>query len=463
MKSLLSRSLIALLLTASTVVGQERLNMDRAVGIALEQNRTLRAAALDVEASRWGKVNSYGNLLPKVEISAGVTRIDPQSEHLANAALDFIKSTGAIFGIPPETFKDMRPFAYRDTYGTQLTVVQPIYNGGAELVGLDAAAAERERSGYAFDDAEQNVIARVKTSYLTVLKAQELVALAGENAQRIKRWLEMTRRRAEAGMRTKTDVMRWEVEYADAENSIIRAENGLALATLQLNEVLGVDLNAQFTLEKVDSGDAILADALTSPLASLVVLQDAPVQSQDFLMQHPAMNMMRANLELADAQVSGAWTHFKPRINAAFQYGWEKNSTLALDGIRPWALSLSVSYPLFNGFGDYANLQKAQAEMKKAETQVETYERGLLMQATSAELNLKAARKRLDVTLKARDQAREVLGAVERRYETGGLSNVDLIDVQTASLSAETSYITATYDCTIARIEYARATGTVTR
>ena len=34
----------------------------------------------------------------------------------------------------------------------------------------------------------------------------------------------------------------------------------------------------------------------------------------------------------------------------------EKNNTLKLDGIRPWALALQVSYPIFNSFGDYTNL-----------------------------------------------------------------------------------------------------------
>jgi outer membrane protein TolC len=273
----------------------------------------------------------------------------------------------------------------------------------------------------------------------------------------------MTRRRAEEGQRTRTDVLRWEVQYGDAEDKIIRAENGLQLAHLQLNEVMGVDLAKSYVLQRLPVTDTLLvpADSLV-PTVDPSMTQN-PVFDEGFLEKHPTMNVMRANLDLADAQVSGAWTGFKPRVNLAFQYGWEKNGTMRLDGYRPWALAFSVSYPIFNGFGDYASVRKAEAERDKAESQVSSYRRGLLMQASAATLALKGTRKRMEVALKARRQAQEVLNSVTRRYETGGASNVDLIDVQTAYLSAQTDYVTAAYDNAIAMIQYALATGTVTR
>lgn len=456
-------TVLLLAVAAPAADAQEQLSIGMAVELGMVNNQSLRGAGHEVEATKWGKVNAVSNFLPKVDVAAGVTRIDPQTERYANAALDFIQGAGPVLGIPPSAFADMRPFAYRDTYTAQFTVVQPIYNGGAELVGLDAASADRDRSLYAYEDAEQEVIARVKTSYLTVLKVQELVALSHENAQRIRRYLEMAQRRAEAGMRTKTDVMRWEVEYGDAEDKVIRAENALALAHLQLNEAMGVDLHRRFVLARLPVTDTMFASAAQQPPALASLVDTSPEPQPAFLDRHPSMLMMQSNLDLAGTQVSAAMTNFKPRINLAFQYGWEKNGTVALDGYRPWALALSVSYPIFNGFGDYANVQKAEAELRKTETQVETFRRGLLLQATGAELTLKATRKRAEVAQKAREQAHEVLNSVSRRYETGGASNVDLIDAQTAYTSAQADYITAAYDHAIAEIAYARATGTLTR
>ena len=117
---------------------------------------------------------------------------------------------------------------------------------------------------------------------------------------------------------------------------------------------------------------------------------------------------------------------------------------------------------MFSGFGDYAALQKAHAEQRMSEIQAESFQRGLTLQATSARLTLDAARQRLDVARKAELEAQDVLASVSRRYEQGGASNVDLIDVQTAYTAARTSAITALYDRQIAEIQMSRALGTIT-
>jgi len=368
-------------------------------------------------------------------------------------------------GIPNEALAEIKPFAYRDTYGADVTVVQPIYNGGAELVGLSAANAMEDRSISALEDTEQDVIARVKTVYYNVLKANELVALSRDAVARTKRHLEMTNRRAGLGMRTRTDVLRWEVQLASDEGNAIQAENGLAATRLALNEAMGVDLHSAYTLESpasTDSAASVIAENGRETL--LVSLTTMPKESRvtaDMLIQHPSMRMMEANLRLADAGIDQAWVNFKPRINVAFQYGWEKNNTLKLDGITPWALALQVQFPIFNSFGDYTNLQKAHAEYSRAQSQVETFRRGLVLQATMAELNLRAAQKRIDITQKTEKEAKEVLDAVTLRYESGGASNVDVIDVQTAYTSTRANAITALYDYHIASVQQARAMGTV--
>ena len=450
---------------AITAFAQNRLSIDAAVQTALERNQSLLGALHDRDASRWGRLNAVTNFLPKVEISGGLTRIDPASERRANAAVDFIKSAAGTLGIPKEALSEIKPFAYRDTYAADITVVQPIYNGGAELVGLSAANALEDRSISALEDTEQDVIARVKTSYYNVLKANELVALSRDAVARTRRHLEVTTRRAGVGMRTRTDVMRWEVQLASDEGTLIQAENGLAGARLALNEAMGVDLHSVYELEPpamADSATGLIAGrADETLLASLTTMPMESRVNAEMLAGHPSMRMMEANLRLAETGIDEAWVNFKPSVNLAFQYGWEKNNTLKLDGITPWAFALQVRFPIFNGFGDYTRLQKAHAEYSRTESQVETFRRGMVLQATMAELNVRAAQKRIDITRRAEKEAREVLDAVTLRYESGGASNVDVIDVQTAYTSARANAITALYDYHIASVQQARAMGSV--
>lgn len=457
--------IFSMMLSAIPAFSQELLTIDKAVETALGQNTGLLGMRHDLESAHWGKLNSLTNFLPRVDLSSNYTRIDDETDRRANAAVDFIRQSASTFGIPQSYLTDLRPFAYRDAYQTQLTVIQPIYNGGAEIVGVRAADAAQDRSEYQLEDTEQDVVARVRTSYFMVLKAEELVTLARDASARTAKYLETTRHREELGMRTRTDVLRWEVQLASDEGSVINAENGLALARLQLNEVMGVDMNKQYTLERIAPPDSVLAEAVhPQPLAQFV--SDHPEQSggaedMTFLETHPAMKMMEATLSLADANVARSWSNFQPRVNVAFQYGWEQNNTLALDGYRPWALSLRVSFPIFNGFGDYTNLQKAEADQRRAESQVESFRRGLQLQETNANLTVVSAKKRIEIARKGQQEALDVLNSVTRRYESGGASNIDLLDAQTAYTSAKTSYITALYDFYIATVALQRARGTV--
>ena len=454
-----------LCLAATITMAQEHLTLDGAVATALERNQLLRGSAYDREAAQWGKLNAVTNFLPKVELSAGLTRIDDASLQRANAAIDFITEAAGAIGIPPSSLSEIKPFAYRETFAADVTVVQPIYNGGAEIVGLEAANATRDKSEYSYLDMEQDVIARVRTTYYNVIKAEAIVALAKDAVGRTTSHLETTRRRAEVGQRTRTDVLRWEVQLASDEGNLVNAENGLAASFLQLNEVMGVDLQTRYVLENPVPADSVIPLSPTwlalHALAGSVPGSGAAVISPELLAHHPSMQVMESNLRLADAGVSQSWVNFKPRINFAFQYGWEKNNTIALDGITPWAIALQVKYPIFSSFADYTNLQKAKAEYSSTETHVEKFRRVLQLQATTAELGLQSARKRIDIARKAQDEAREILASLTRRYEAGGASNVEVIDVQTAYTSARANYITAVYDYYIADLQLARATGMV--
>jgi outer membrane protein len=459
------RILVVLSLALAVATGaqaQESLNLDKAVGIALEQNQMLRGATQDLEVAHWGKLNAVSNYLPKVEIASSITKIDAETDARSNAAIDFIKSSAGMLGVPAQFLTNLRPFAYLNTYGTMVQVVQPIYNGGAEALSIRAADAQSDKSEYSFEDAQQDVIARVKMSYYNVLKAEELLNLAQESAARTSRYLESTRRKADVGMRTRTDVQRWEVQQASSEGTLINAQNFVAAARLQLNEVMGVELNKDFVLEKVVNTDSTDGNtALLAPKLHQAAPESGQSVTPDLLEMHPSMKIMETNLRLADLGISKSWVNFQPRINLAFQYGWERNNTLALDGYNPWTLALTVSWPIFSGFSDYTNLEKARYEFKRTEAQVEGFKRGLMLQARNAEMNVRAARQRIEAARKGKDQALDVLNSVTRRYETGGASNVDLIDVQTAYTSARTDYITAMYDYYIASVQLARATGTI--
>lgn len=451
--------ILCLVMTAAgayNAPAQETLTVDRAVELALRQNNSLRAASSALEASTWNSRQAYTNFLPRVELSGSLTRIDNESEARANAAVDFIRAAAGSLGLPPSLLADLRPFAYRETYATDITVVQPIYNGGMELAGVKAAGARRDHSEQSFREAEQALIAGVRIAYYSVLKDRALLSVAGESADRTRRWLEMMERREVLGQRTPTDVLRFRVQLAQEEGNVVLAGNRLASSRLLLNDLMGEPLDAVYVPEEIVPLDL---DSGSVPLPGPGILPG----EDTVLADHPSLLAAEAGVRLAEAGVSQAWTRFQPRVNLAFQYGWERNNTIGLDGIRPWALALTVNWPIFNGFGDYANLRKTEAEAAAVREQSESYRRGIRIGAEEAALSLEAARKRVEIAATGLREAGRVLESMSRRYDLGSASNVDLIDAQTANTQARTAYVTAVYDTFITTALLERARGAVRR
>jgi outer membrane protein TolC len=427
------------------------LTLDQALRTALDRNRTIAGARSEVASAAWGTRRAYANWLPKVEVNGGVTRVDDETLRLANAPIDFIKGMP---GIPPEVKDSLRPFAYKDTYSTGFTVLQPIYNGGLELVGIEAARALQERGSHALRDTEQEIASRVKKAYYNVLKAEEMVRLGRETERRTRSYLESIRRKAEAGMRTSADVLRWEAQLASDGGNVVEAENGSAMARAALNEVMGVDLDRTYALEPPPE-----VAAAAHATGGADTISAASLYDPGSLRRHPGVLATRSLARLQKANLEKAWTGFRPQVNLAFSYNWEKNGTISLDGAKTWATALMLRFPVFSSFGDYASVRQAREDLRKAEFLVEEVERGAGLRARNAALAVTSARDRIAIARKGVEFAEANLQTVTRRYETGVASNIDLIDAQTTAYQARTMLIHATYDAAIARAELERATG----
>ena len=90
---------------------------------------------------------------------------------------------------------------------------------------------------------------------------------------------------------------------------------------------------------------------------------------------HPSVQAVRAAMDLQKATVHLAWSGFQPRVNAAYTYSWEQDEDVWPDGDKTWSASVQVSFPVFNSFGDYAEVKKAKADLQKAEATLRLWSR----------------------------------------------------------------------------------------
>jgi outer membrane protein TolC len=422
------------------------LRLEEAIQTALEKNFQLRAARKGASAASWGVKNAYTQFLPSVNLELRYARLDEATVRRANSFINIISDPSSPFYVPPEFRRDIRPAAWPDSYGPSVTVLQPIFTGGTLLANVSVAQAQDMTAQANLSAAEQQVIFNTQRAYFDLLRAHELIVVAKDQLQTADEHLNSARKQVAAGLRSKTEILRWEVQKANAESFLARAENGLALARPGLNQVLGLDLNAEYAVVPVDDIKLEIPASVDEQIATA-------------LRKNPGVRVMDANVDLAGAQVKVERSNFTPKINLAYNYSWETNNTLKPDVFHTWSLGVVAQFPIFNSFRDYTNLQKAQETKKQIEDLRQDFERGLRLQILQASQNLDLAKKQLVLTEKAKAQAEENFRVIKHSYEVGLASNLDFLDAQNAQNQARWDNINAKYDLLLAKTALAQAMG----
>lgn len=415
-----------------------------AIDIALERNAGLRAARQQVKASDYRVKRARRDLFPKADLQLDYARLDAATVRRGNVFVDVGRSLVETFdaGDP----NDIRPNAYDNNFATKLQVVQPIYNGGAQWAAVGMARAQKESDENLLEDTRQETVLKVKQSYFRVLQAHELLALAQRSLEATREHLESARHMLRVGIRSRTNVLRWEVQAATQEGSVLEADGGLANALAALKYVLGLSFDHELSVAPY----SVEPDSLTTLISE---------ELRRAKLNHPQLKRMLSSVDAAHSAVRMAWAGFQPRLNFVYQLGWERNSTLALDSFSYWNAGLTLSLPLFHSFSNMAHLQENKAEAGRLEELVVETERLVELQVITARTKVRTSLKKYHIALKAAGQARENLKSLDNAYAVGLAANMDVIDGQVVLTEAEAQVIRARYDYWIARAELERALG----
>lgn len=234
------------------------LSRDESIRLALENNRTVKIAEKDRAAAAGRLRELRAGKLPLVNLTHSDSRLKPNPSEPAYQLL----------GVdPPVTNYD----------DNKLAVSLPLYTGGqlegyiaqAEL-GLKIADLNLTR-------AKQQVKLEATLAYYGVLQAKSLVQLNAETVERLTAHLRNVQARFKAELITENEVLRSEVELADAQQNLIKARNGYGLAAAELNFVMGVPLATEFAVQE-DLSYVAFDQSLEACLAQ--ALQNRPEVAQ---------------------------------------------------------------------------------------------------------------------------------------------------------------------------------------
>jgi cobalt-zinc-cadmium efflux system outer membrane protein len=280
-----------------------------------------------------------------------------------------------------------------------------------------------------FEDAIRQLSFTLKDTYFRVQVAQRRLALAQENRDRFTRILEVNSIRFKKGFIAEVDLIRIRLQVVDFQSQVIQAIQDSEVARADLRVLLRLPAATQLELTTDLEFHRVDPDVVT---LRRVALESRP----DIRLRRVSQSQRMAELKLAKA-------YRYPDITGMAGYGIQ--GPQGPDIQQQVGLGFSLPVPLFNrNQGGIAqaevSVQVAEAELQKTMIQVEN-------QVDVAYVNLLQTRRLVETYLGGvLDDARSTLTIVERAYERGGATIIDLLDAARTSRTIQQNYIEALFN-----------------
>ncbi|MGD0586727.1 MAG: AdeC/AdeK/OprM family multidrug efflux complex outer membrane factor [Oryzomonas sp.] len=383
-------------------------NLRKLIALALENNRDLRVAALNIERSRALYQIQRSDLFPAVDANAGANY--------------------------------QRVPAGLSSSGKTVTVNQYSVGLGVSSYELDLFGRVRSLRDQALEQylaTEQarrsvqiSLVSQVAVGYLTLAADREHLQLAKDTLESQQSSYQLTRSRFEAGISSALDLHQAQTSVDTARVDIARFTTLVAQDENALNLVVGSP-----------APDELIPQKLTEKLTALKDV--TPGLPSDVLLHRPDILQAEGQLKGANANIGAARAAFFPRITlvSSVGFGSEGLAGLFRSGSFAWNFAPQVSLPIFDAGSNRANLVVAEVDRDIAVAQYEQAIQTAFREVADA----LAQRGTIDGQIAAQqsltDATAESYRLSQARYEKGVDSYLNVLDSQRSLYSAQQNLI----------------------
>jgi outer membrane protein TolC len=297
------------------------------------------------------------------------------------------------------------------------------------------------------EDTKQATVRNATTYYYNILQCRNLIKVYQDNVETLQAHLDQVNAQYRVGTVAKSDVLASEVQLANAQQSLVTAQNDYDVAVATLNNY--INLPTDTVLDIKDELKYTKYDLDMDACTNFALLNRADGLAAYY------------NVKKAEAGVTSAKAGYLPIVTAS--------GSDAIAGEKPfkddhktsdtWAVGLSASWNLFDNGVTSASIHAAEADLLKAQEASAQTDDQIRLDVRTALLNLRAAEKNIHTTKVAVSQAEEDYKIAQVSYNAGVGTNLEVMDAQDKLVSAKGEYITALYKYNYSRAELDTAMG----
>ncbi|MBQ3742616.1 MAG: TolC family protein [Bacteroidales bacterium] len=384
---------------------------------AVEHNRTLANASLDVQKAQAVKWQRIAAMLPQVSASSS-----------------YSNSLGYKMDLGPMKIS-MTPYM---TFNISTTVAL----SGAQIVSLGIADISRRMADITQEKTERQISDQVETLYFSALVTEETLRLLHENLASMQKLHAITQNSVDVGVAEQTDADQLQVQVATMESTIKTTERSL--------EMVYNSLRLQLCLEK--GVDIVLTQGIDD-LLNMQTTSDLLATEFD-INDNYDYRLLKESTELARKQIAlTGWTT-GPTLSVYHQYNRRHNFSdeATMNMTPPNMLGAQLNIPLFAFGKNYAAIKDARLAYKKQLNTLEDTELSLNVQHSQLLYNLRSAIEKYEIQKQNVAVAKRVFDNIAKKYEFGVASSLDVTNSGTNLIAAQSSYVQSLLEIVNAQI-----------
>lgn len=386
----------------------------------------------------------------------------PYLEQASTAFNTMLSSMASTLNSTGQSIVDAFRTDTRNMAGAAIMLTQPLYMGGKIRAYDKITRLAEQAAGEQHTMEEQDLLVSVDEAYWRIVALQSKKKLAESYLETVKKLDSDVEKIITEGMATKADGLSVKVKVNEAEVANIQVDNGLALSRMALAQLIGLPLDYQFTLANED--DAVTSDGASQLSLSLQPNADMDNAVETALAHRAELRALDIAAQVKEQQVKVARSEYMP--NLALTGGYLFSNPNVFNGFEKkfggmWNVGVVLKVPIVTWGDRIYKVKQAKVEAQMARTQAEEVREKISLQVNQNRQKLQEAQHRLATAIRSQEQADENLRMANLGMKEGVIPVSNVLQAQTAWLSAHSTLADAEIDVRLADLYLLRALGTL--
>ena len=413
--------------------------MEEAIARAHEASPILQASREAMEASEFKRKQAQTGFLPQFSTQYNYTYVNNPPKATIPGQ-DF-----GTFQLPPSTIT----VGTQNSYSFNIGLEQPIFTGFALTTTYELAKLGVDLSKIKYLQDKITISYQVKEAFFNLLGAGKLKMVGEQTVAQITENHRIIKNYFDVGLVPLNDLLKAEVQLAEAKQKLIRAENAVYLSGSQLNTLLRLPLEGPISVQDIlnyQSYDKKLSECKQAALNTRTEVKE-----------------LETRFEVAEKNINLAKSEYYPQVYLQSRYKKEGDGPDVSGSLTYYADNFEVLAGLKWNLWEWGRTHYLVQEKIKEREQV----KAALVQAKDmvelevqrSFINLREAEKNIGVSQQSIQSAEENFRISEVRYREQIATSLELFDAQTLLTQAQVNYYRALYDYNLSLAQLQKSMG----